>query len=126
VVSSIAGLLRLASVAACAIVIASFAMFVVDKSSGASKHQQAEIAGVPATSSTSAPTAPATKANSSKGHGAVRKAIDEASSKLTSPFAGVISASSDQWAIRGVKLALALVVYGFGLGYIARYLRVRA
>jgi hypothetical protein len=55
----------------------------------------------------------------------VHKALDEASGQLTSPFAGVMSGSSSEWATRIVELLLALVVYGFGLGYIARALRVR-
>ena len=33
--------------------------------------------------------------------------------------------SNSQWAIRGVRLLLALLVYGFGLGYLARVIRVR-
>jgi hypothetical protein len=49
-----------------------------------------------------------------------RRFIDGAAKALTSPFAAVIS-SSNQWATRGVALGLALLVYGFGLGYLARY-----
>lgn len=104
--------------------IASFAIFVVHQTSGASSHQQATIAGVPATPSTSS--GGGRSAGTSTEHeGTVRKAIDEASSRLTSPFSGVTSGSSSEWAIHGAKLLLALVVYGFGLGYLARALRVR-
>ena len=42
----------------------------------------------------------------------------------TAPFADVVSASSGEWAARGAKLGLALVIYGFGLGFLARMLRV--
>lgn len=55
----------------------------------------------------------------------MHKAIDEASGQLTSPFSGIVSGSSSEWATRGAKLVLALLVYGFGLGYVARALRVR-
>jgi hypothetical protein len=55
----------------------------------------------------------------------VRKAIDDASSWLTTPFSGVVSATNGEWATRGTKLLLALVVYGFGLGYLARAIGVR-
>ena len=51
--------------------------------------------------------------------------LDEASEQLTSPFAGLVSGSSSEWVIRGVKLLLAFAVYGFGLSYLARVLRVR-
>jgi hypothetical protein len=97
------------------IVLASFAIFVVNQSKSASAHQTQEIA----TGSTAVKTG--TGANESTVH----KTIDEASEKLTSPFAGVVSGSSSEWVIRGVKLLLALAVYGFGLGYLARVLRVR-
>ncbi len=55
----------------------------------------------------------------------MHRTIDEASEELTSPFAGLVSGSSSEWVIRGVKLLLALAVYGFGLSYLARVLRVR-
>jgi len=117
VVSSIVGLLRLASIAICVIVIASFAIFVYDQSKSASSHQTQAI--TVKTSTTRSPATSGTKKSS------VHQAIDEASEQLTSPFAGVISGTSSEWLIRGVKLLLALAVYGFGLGFLARALRVR-
>jgi hypothetical protein len=115
VIFSIVRLLRLASLVICAIVIASFALFVVNQSKSASAHQTQEIAGG------SAAVKPATSTH----EGSVHKTIDEASEQLTSPFAGVVSGSSSEWVVRGVKLLLALAVYGFGLSYLARVLRVR-
>jgi hypothetical protein len=101
-------------------VIASFALFAINETKSASGRQQEELrGGVPAatTGSHSGTSAP-------KHESAVHEAIDEASSKLTSPFSGVLSSSSE-WATRGGKLLLALLVYGFGLGFLARVLRVR-
>jgi hypothetical protein len=118
VLSSIAGLLRLASAVICLIVIASFAIFAVEETKGASAHQRQELNGEPAAGTRSPGT-------SSSHEGAVHKAIDEASAELTSPFSGITSGSSSQWVIRGVGLLLTLIVYGFGLGYLARVLRVR-
>ena len=112
-------LLRLASLVICVIVIASFAIFVVNQSKSASAHQTQEIATGSATVKT------ATSTRSGSGEGSVHKTIDEASEKLTSPFAGVVSGSSSEWVIRGVKLLLALAVYGFGVGFLARVIRVR-
>ncbi len=117
-ISSIVRLLRLASIAICVIVIASFAIFVVDQATSASKHQTEEITGPSAGAGAGA-------GRSSTHPSSVHKAIDEASERLTSPFAGLVSGSSSEWVIRGVKLLLALAVYGFGLGFLARMLRVR-
>ncbi len=119
---SIVKLFRLASFAICAIVILSFGAFVIEQSKGASEHQQAVIAGKPLSSTKGAVTQ--SSAEGSR-EGSVHKTLDEASAELTSPFAGVVSGSSSEWVIRGVKLLLALAVYGFGLSYLARVLRVR-
>ncbi len=97
----------------CLIVIASFVIFAVDQTGSASKTQQEAVSGNVAA-------APAS------GHeGSVHKAIDDAANGLTSPFSAITSGSSSEWATRGTKLLLALIVYGFGLGYLARTLRVR-
>jgi len=122
VTSLIVRLLRLASFLICLIVIASFVTFVVEQAKGASVQQQEQLIGGSATSSTSAPRSAGT---STAHEGSLHKAIDEASGQLTSPFSGAVSGSSSEWAIRGVKLLLALLVYGFGLGFLARVLRVR-
>jgi hypothetical protein len=114
VIPSIVKLLRFASLVICAIVIASFAIFVLNQTSSASKHQSEEVSNGPSVTT-----------NASAHEGSVHKAIDEASQELTSPFAGVVSGSSSEWLIRGVELLLALVVYGLGLGYLARVLHVR-
>jgi hypothetical protein len=113
VISTIVKLLRFASIVICVIVIASFAIFVVGQTKSASKHQVEAVRGRPSVT---------TSTHKSSLH----KAIDEAAQELTSPFAGIVSGSSSEWVIRSVKLLLALAVYGFGLGFLARALRVRA
>jgi predicted PurR-regulated permease PerM len=118
VVSSIVRLIRLASLVICAIVVASFAIFAFEQTKTASKHQTEEITGG-ASQSSSSGASKKTRAHVSSVH----KAIDEAAQKLTSPFAGVVSSSSE-WVTRGVKLALALLVYGLGVGFLARALRM--
>jgi hypothetical protein len=114
--SSIARLLRLASWIVCLIVIASFLIFVVEQTSSASNHQQEELIEHPSASTG----APAVKHEST-----LHKKIDEAANFFTSPFAGIVSGSNSQWVIHGVKTVLALLVYGFGLSYLARVIRVR-
>ncbi len=117
--SSFAGLLRLASVVICLIVVASFGIFAIDQTKGASKNQQAELT-VGTREATGQP-----KTSTTKHESGLHEAIDEASKTLTSPFSGVTSGSSSQWTIRTVNLLLALAIYGFGLAYLARVIRVR-
>jgi hypothetical protein len=119
VLSSFAGLLRLASLVICLIVLASFAVFAVNQTEGASAHQQREL-----NIGTSAAT-PAPAKSSTEHKGTLHNALDETSNALTSPFSGVTSGSSSQWTIHTVNLLLALTVYGFGLGYLVRVIRIR-
>lgn len=106
--------LVLCSYTCCALVIASFGMFARDQFSGASKHQVAQIASGTPTSPGVTPASPH--------HGAVRRFIDNASNALTSPF-GSIFQSSSEWARKIFALVCAILVYGIGLGYLARYAR---
>jgi hypothetical protein len=131
--------LRLASIAACLITIASFTLFAVNQTSSASAHQQGVLngeAGVPSPENavTAQPAGTAQAAgsaltrnsgSSSSHEDEAHRVIDDASNALTSPFSGVTAGSSSQWAIRGVKLLLALAVYGFGLAFAARVVRAR-
>ena len=111
--SGIVRVLRLASLGICLIVIASFLTFAVSQTKSGSVHQQEEL-GVNVKGG-----------GQQSNEGSVRKTLDEVSNELTSPFAGVVSGSSSEWATRGVKLILALLVYGFGLGFLARMIRIR-
>jgi hypothetical protein len=114
----IARILRLASIVICAIAVLYFAAFALDQSSSASTHQQAEVgaAGPGGTTSESGGTG-------SKQESGVHEAIDEAFAKLVSPFSGVVSSGS-AWTIHIVDTLLVLVVYGFGLAFIARLFKL--
>jgi hypothetical protein len=126
VISTIVKLLRFASIVACVIVTASFAIFVVGQTKSASKHQVEAVSNGPSVTTSTSPGASGSAGKASSSHeSTLHKAIDEAAQELTSPFAGIVSGSSSEWVIRSVKLLLALAVYGFGLGYLARALRVR-
>jgi hypothetical protein len=117
----LAALVRVVSRIVCLIVVASFVIFAVNQTSSASTHQQNELSGTGATATTQASTtAPATPHEST-----LHKTIDEVAAKLTSPFSGITAGSTSQWAIRGVGTVMALLVYGVGLGYVARVLRLR-
>jgi hypothetical protein len=99
-------------------VIASFTLFAVDQVSGASKHQVAEIAG-------GSPTRTATTTVANPNPGQPRRFIDQAANALTSPFRAVLDSGSE-WVQHGFVTVCALLLYGLGLGYLARWSQGRA
>ncbi len=132
-VSSIVSLIRFVSTVICLIVIVSFGSFAIDQAKSASTRQQEQLwvatptspASTTGTAGTAGTAGAAGTAATVHRESAVHKTLEDASRRLTSPFSGVVSESSSEWAIRGAKLLLALLVYGFGLGYLAQMLRVR-
>ena len=105
-------LLVLVSIACCGLVLASFALFARNQLAGASKHQQTEIvAGNQVTSES---------VTGNRAKGQPGKFIDGAASELTSPFRALIK-TNNVWVLEIVPTLLALLVYGVGLGYLARY-----
>jgi hypothetical protein len=120
VVCSIVRMLRLASFLVCVILITSFVFFAVDQTKSASERQRESLSPALA----SAGTAPSVLAPARHGS-PVRRVIDNASAALTSPFSGIVSSSDGEWAARSAELLIALALYGFGLGYLARVLRIR-
>ena len=61
-----------------------------------------------------------------RAHNSVREAIDDADDILVAPFAPVTHSSSSSWVRRGMPTLLALLVYGFGLAFLARFMHGRA
>ncbi|HUN77999.1 MAG TPA: hypothetical protein VMU32_03685 [Solirubrobacteraceae bacterium] len=111
--------LRLASRLACLVVLASFALFVVEQTGSASSGAQNAVLGT--NNGVAARPTPHRRSHESTLH----KTIDEAAERLTSPFSGVTAGDTSQWVIRGVGTLLALVVYGIGVGYLTRLMRLR-
>jgi hypothetical protein len=110
----IARVLRLVSIAICAIAVLYFAAFALDQTSSASSRQQAEVNE----------TAPSSgDPSKTKQQSGLREALDEAFGKLASPFTGVVSSTS-AWTLHIVDTLLVLIVYGFGLGFLARLLKL--
>ena len=108
-------LLIYTSLVCCALVIASFGLFARDQVAGASKHQQSELAaGLP-------PTA-AGAAQASTGHHQPRRFIDGAASALEAPFRSIVSTHSE-WVQHIFQALFALLIYGLGLGFLARFSR---
>jgi hypothetical protein len=118
------GLLRTVSIVASAIVLLSFALFAIDETRDASEKSAAGIAGLDATRA-SDPSARQERARE-RAHSRAREAVDDADDVLVAPFAPLTKNTSSSWVARGVPTLLALLVYGFGLGFLARYARGRA
>jgi hypothetical protein len=53
----------------------------------------------------------------------VRELIDDADDILLAPFTWAEPDTAGKWAQRGVPALLAVFVYGFVLGFVARYLK---
>lgn len=115
---TLARILRLASIAICLIAIASFVTFAVDQAGNGSSRQQAEV-----NEAAPAGTVTGTGGSSKSAHkSGLHEAVDKAFSTLSSPFSGLTSGSSSQWTIQIVDTLLVLLVYGFGLSFLARLL----
>jgi hypothetical protein len=104
----------LVALACSGLVLASFVMFARDQISGAAK-QQANAVSSPPPGQVPVPSKP-------KPQGQPGRFIDGAASDLTSPFRSIVQSGS-AWVQRGIPTVLALLVYGVGLGYLARFSR---
>ncbi|HUO69991.1 MAG TPA: hypothetical protein VMU39_04375 [Solirubrobacteraceae bacterium] len=96
----------------CGLVAASFALFARDQLAGASAHQQSQLAA-------NAPISPGVTPIHHSG-AQPRRFIDGAAKVLTTPFRAIIQSDS-AWVVHGVPTFLALLVYGVGLGFLARF-----
>jgi hypothetical protein len=119
VLAALYKLMRTASIVICAIVVVSFLIFALDQTKTASGQQQSALRN----GSSGGPSAEGTPKQHKNGF---HQAIDDTASTFTSPFTGIVSASKSEWGDQMVKLLLTLLVYGFGLGFAARMIRVRA
>ena len=112
--------LRIVAIVISLILIVSFALFAIDELNGATQRNEAKLA-----LDLEANPPPAAERQRERDHGSVREAIDDADDVVVSPFSGIASSSSDRWVQRGVPALLALIVFGFGLGFLARFTRGR-
>jgi hypothetical protein len=111
-------LLRIVAIVLSLIVAAGFVQFALDDVGRASSAKVGELYAFQA----AAPTA-AGEQEREKRNGPVREAIDDANDVLLAPFAGIADTAGSRWVQRGVPAFLALLVYGFGLGFLARFAR---
>ena len=113
--------LRIASVVFSVLVLLGFGLFAIDEARSASQGSVAVIGGAGAGSGVD-PT-PAQEAAREATNGSPREAIDDANDVLLAPFAVLTSDDANEWAARGIPALVALLLYGFGLGFLARFAR---
>ncbi len=118
----VASLLRFIAVLVCALVALGFLMFAIDELNAGSKGQQSKIDqsadGQQAVVVAPAPS-PQDEAIRERQHGQTREAIDDANDVLLTPFSQLVATSKSNWVTHGVPAVLALLVYGFGIGFLA-------
>jgi hypothetical protein len=111
----ISSALRFVSIVSCLLVATSFVLFAHDQIAGASVHQVDALQVHP-----QARAVPSKLANK---HGQPRQFIDASAKALDSPFVALVH-SPNEWITHGFPAVCALLVYGVGLGYLARFARV--
>jgi hypothetical protein len=107
--------LLLASTVCTLIVVASFALFALEKAGASSTQQQDKIVSI----DTPNPTPQQERARAKK-HTKARELIDDANDVLTKPFDGITS-SQNIWVERGVPALLAFLLYFVVLRVLAGY-----
>lgn len=105
--------LHITAVTAVTCVLLGLALFAIDELRNASDQQIALAAGAN-------PSAAVERQRDANRSGA-RNAIDDVDDVLLSPFTSVVTPQDDPWVQRGVPSVIALLVYGFGLGFLARF-----
>ena len=112
--------LRILAIVLSLFVAVGFTLFALEDIDRASANSEHRIEGYAATSPS-----PAGERERERRHSQAREVIDDVNDVLLAPFAGVSDQSTNRWEQRGYPTLLALLVYGFGLGYLARFMTAR-
>lgn len=112
--------LRYVAVIASVIVLVSFGMFAIDETRSASVESRARIASQE-TAGRDPEAAAAVERLRERRHTSLREAIDDANDMLTRPFAPLVEDSESVWMRRTVTSFLALLLFGVGFAFLARF-----
>jgi hypothetical protein len=115
-------LLRLTALLLSGVLLTGFALFAVDEARAGTEQSRAGIADRAAVEA--APT-PREERVRERLHGPTREAIDDVGDVLLAPFAWAAPQDAGAWARRGLPTLAALLVFGLGLGYLARFAHAR-
>ncbi|HWI22101.1 MAG TPA: hypothetical protein VNT22_05735 [Baekduia sp.] len=116
--------LRLLAIGCSLLIGAGWLMFALDESRSASETSAQIVAGNDA--ATRADLSPDEERAREEIHSDAREYVDDANDILLKPFAGISADSDNKWVRRTVPAIIGLLVYGFGLGYLARFSSGRA
>jgi hypothetical protein len=111
--------LRIVAIILSLVIVAGFGLFAIDEFNRASSAQTRELKGYEL-----ADPPPAGERQREQRHTKAREYIDDANDFLLKPFAGIAS-SGGRWVQRGVPTLLGLLLYGFLLAYLARFMHGR-
>ena len=111
---------RYLAIALSLVIAIGFTLFALEDIDRASASSEQRIRGYTATSPS-----PAGERERERRHAQPREAIDDVNDVLLSPFAGITENQTSRWERRGVPALIGLLVYGFGLGYLARFMTAR-
>jgi hypothetical protein len=116
-------LLRYAAIVCSLLVVVGWGWFAYDQTAEASANTQQEIDGRAAAQTVDP--SPDVERDREHVNGPVHEAVDDANDVLLRPFAPLVENQDSKWARRTIPAALALLIYGFGFGVIARFLADR-
>ncbi len=124
------GPLRLFSIVASLVVLLSFGAFGIDQARSGSESSRAGIARetyvAAADPAGYATPTPAQERLRETEHSGARELLDDGNDMLLAPIASLTEDNSSAWMRRGVPALVALLLYGFGLGFLARFAAGRA
>ena len=106
--------LRLIATACTFLLLASFTLFVRDQLVTGSVHQQNDLRAINHQSQI--------VLSHPKQHAQPRRFIDAVAQSLNSPWNSVVNSNSP-WVTTGIPTLISLLVYGVGIGYLARFSR---
>jgi hypothetical protein len=112
--------LRYVAVLASAIVLVSFSLFAIDETRSASVESRAKIASQEV-AGRDPEAAAAVERLRERRHTQVREAIDDANDLLTRPFSPLVEDSESVWMRRTIPSILALLLFGVGFAFLARF-----
>ncbi len=112
--------LRYVAVLASAIILVSFSLFAIDETRSASVQSRAAIAAQEV-AGRDPEAAAAVERLRERRHSRVREGIDDANDLLTRPFSPLVRDSGSIWMRRTVPSVLALLLFGAGFAFLARF-----
>lgn len=111
--------LRLVAIVASVFVVAGWGLFAIAEARTATDATTTEIEGRQATRVADPP--PEQERARERVHGRPREFVDDVNDVLLSPFAPVTESSGSIWVRRSIPALIALLLYGVGIGALARF-----